>query len=377
MKKNPVKVTILFFSLFFLLSSCTERDRSASCDIIIEGRVKNIPDGKVYLADALQWKNPVDSAECINGHFVFTIKTDSSFVPFLAAIHFADSSKQAGISRLIFRNHILGADSMNYSRDVFYLEKGTTTIEGDTTASPLLRIFAGRETELLFQNQLTDFGWLGNLDSVKRLVTIEGFKKQIRQYPFSYFLLQNIYASKEQYSNPELKGLLSLFSTDIQQSKAGIRLSNYLTIRPDPGSPYPDLMLLSSDNKLLPVIDTATKLNMLVFWASWCSPCRKEIPLLKYLYKKYAGRGLNIVSISIDEYNDRWKLALEQENMSWPQLIISKEKMQETKEVFSFTTIPLVIFTDSSGREIGRIPDYDPDNKKVYEAVISNHIMLK
>ena len=372
-----MKATTLFLSFLFLLSSCAERDRSASYNIIIEGHVKNIPDGKIYLADALQWKTPVDSAECINGHFVFTIKKDSSFVPFLAAIHFADSSKQAGVSRLVFRNHTLGADSMKYFRDVFYLESGTTAIEGDNTASPFLRIFAGRETGLLFQNQFTDFGWPGTVDSQKRLLTMEGFKKQIRQYPFSYFLLQNIYASKEQYSNPELKELLSLFSSDVQQSKPGIRLSNYLTIRPDPGSPYPGLLLLSSDNKQLPVIDTAAKLNMLVFWESWCSPCIKEIPLLKDIQRKYAGRGLHIVSISIDENKEQWLKALEQEKPGWQQLIISNEMMEKTMALFGFVTIPLVIFTDSSGVEIKRIPDYDPENKKLYEAVIASFITLK
>jgi thiol-disulfide isomerase/thioredoxin len=372
-----MKAPVLFSSLLFLLSSCTERDRRSSYNIIIEGHVKNIPDGKVYLAHAMQWKTPVDSAECINGHFVFTIKTDSVFVPYLAAIHFADSSKQAGISRLVFRNHTLGADSMNYSRDVFFLEKGTTAIAGDITASPFLRIFAGRETELLFQNQFTDFGWLGTIDSLKRLLAIDGFKKQIRQFPFSYFLLQNIYASKEQYSNPELKDFLFLFSSDVQQSKPGLELSNYLAVRPDPGSPYPGLMLLSSDNKLLPVIDTAAKLNMLVFWASWCSPCIKEIPLLKNIQRKYAGKGLHIVSISIDENKEQWQKALAQEKPGWQQLMISNELMEKTMALFGFVTIPLVIFTDSSGTEIKRIPDYDPENNKLYEAVISGVITLK
>jgi thiol-disulfide isomerase/thioredoxin len=374
---KKMKTAPLFSLLFFVLSSCTHKNSTISYNIIIEGHVKNIPDGKVYLTDALQWKTPVDSAECINGHFVFKIKTDSSFVPFLAAIHFADSSKQAGISRLVFRNYTLGADSMKYSRDVFFLEKGTTTMEGDNTASPFLRIFAGRETELLFQNQFTDFGWLGTIDPEKRLLAMEGFKKQIRQHPFSYFLLQNIYASKEQYSNPELKDFLSLFSSDVQQSKPGIQLSNYLSFRPDPGSPYPVLMLLSPDNKQLPVIDTGAKLNMLVFWASWCSPCIKEIPLLKDIQRKYAGKGLHIVSISIDKNKEQWKKALAQEKMSWQQLIIGNEMMEKTMALFGFVTIPLVIFTEGSGVEIKRIPDYDPENKKLYEAVVARFIALK
>lgn len=60
------------------------------------------------------------------------------------------------------------------------------------------------------------------------------------------------------------------------------------------------------------------KYYLVDFWASWCGPCRKEIPNLKKLYELYKGKGLEIVSVSIDKNETAWKKALAEEKLSWP-----------------------------------------------------------
>ncbi len=99
---------------------------------------------------------------------------------------------------------------------------------------------------------------------------------------------------------------------------------------------------------------------MLVFWASWCAPCRKEIPLLKEIEKKYSGTGLKMISISIDEKKEQWLKAVAYEKMNWPQVHVPLEQINDVQNQFRFTTIPLIIFTDSKGKEIKRFADYDP-----------------
>ena len=101
----------------------------------------------------------------------------------------------------------------------------------------------------MFKNQFTDFGWLGNIDSVKRLQRITFFKNEIRKHPFSYFLLQNIFEAKEQYTKKEMTEILSMFNQDVQKSKLGDRIKTYLVNRPDPNAPYPNLSLVNSINQ--------------------------------------------------------------------------------------------------------------------------------
>ncbi|MFN8290227.1 MAG: TlpA disulfide reductase family protein [Chitinophagaceae bacterium] len=359
----------LYITFFFLFYSCADKNEEAR-SVRIEGTVTGLPDTKLYLVDAGKWKTPLDSADCINGHFVFQIKTGPSFYPWLAAIHFIRNGDIAHPQRLKFRNPLLGADSLQSLRDAFYVEQGHTTITGVYNASPWLRIDGGRETRLCFKNQFTDIGWMGDKDSVRRKEKFRLLTEEIKQHPWSFFLLQSIYDSKELYQKEELNSLVDLFNDTVRSSEGFRRFRHYLTIRPAAGEPYPVLVLPTPQGEAGPVIDTASGMNMVVFWASWCMPCRKEIPQLKALYRKYAGRNINLVSVSIDTDTGQWQRALRQEQLPWRQYIIPADRIEETENIFGFTTIPLVVFTDTKGKETGRIADYDPGNTARYDSIL-------
>ena len=367
-----MKIISVIISILLLLTACN--NKRILEEIIIEGQVKNIPDGKVYLTEAHAWQIHLDSTECIKGHFIFKIKTDSLFVPYMAAIHFYDSSTSTKVGSLFFRNHMLGNDSMKYSGDAFYLEKGYTTIEGENQSKLNLRVFAGKETEIMYRNEFSAFGYLSNIDSAKRLQRIAFFEREIKKYPYSYFLLQSVFDAKEQYTKYEMKNILSLFEKDVQNSALGHKIETYLVNRTDPGMPYPNLSLLNSEGERQNIIYTKSKLNMLVFWASWCGPCRQEIPLLKEIANEYKGKGLNIVSISMDDNKGNWKKAMGEEKMSWSQYIVDKDKLDLVRTQFNFNAIPLVVFTDVNGKAIKKFCGYEKDQKKNYEAVINKYI---
>ena len=61
------------------------------------------------------------------------------------------------------------------------------------------------------------------------------------------------------------------------------------------------------------------------FWASWCGPCRGEIPNLKQLYKKYNGKGFTILGIYVWDIAENMKTALREEQITWPQLFDSEK----------------------------------------------------
>ncbi|MEO5945274.1 MAG: TlpA disulfide reductase family protein [Chitinophagaceae bacterium] len=360
-------ILFLFLAITFFLA-CNNKKEEHSPTIIIKGNITGVPDGKIYLAESRKWKTPIDSTTIKGGHFQFKTKSSS---PFLAAIHYWDSSQ---VKRLLYRNHTLGADSMQTSTDAFFVEPGNTSISGDNSKPPYLRIVAGKENQLLFSNQFLDFGWVGNLDSVGRLQKIAIFKKTIQQNPFSFFLLESIYRSGEQYSKTELKTIFSLFKTDVQQSKEGDAFKKYIAIRPDDNTPFPNLSLLTPENTSRSIFDSTAKINMLVFWASWCAPCRKEVPLLKEIEKKYNSTGLKISSISIDEKKEQWLKAVAYEKMNWQQVHVPLTQIADVQNQFRFVTIPLIIFTDNKGREIKRFADYDPENISAYESLINQYV---
>jgi thiol-disulfide isomerase/thioredoxin len=92
------------------------------------------------------------------------------------------------------------------------------------------------------------------------------------------------------------------------------------------GKPLPVFTLAGKDDKETTVasLSAGKKYILVDFWASWCAPCRREIPNLKNLYKKYASKGLEIISISIDKKEADWEKALEEEKFAWPNYLDTK-----------------------------------------------------
>ena len=87
------------------------------------------------------------------------------------------------------------------------------------------------------------------------------------------------------------------------------------------------------------------KYVLLDFWASWCGPCRKEIPNVKKAYEQFKEKGFEVVSISIDKNEDDWRKAVKDEQLVWPNF-----RSQSVADLFKVKSVPTVYLLDSEGR---------------------------
>jgi thiol-disulfide isomerase/thioredoxin len=97
-----------------------------------------------------------------------------------------------------------------------------------------------------------------------------------------------------------------------------------------------------------------SKITVIDFWASWCGPCRQEMPFMLELYDKYKDKGLNIIGISLDEDSDAWKAATQQLNIPWVQMSDLKGWENVIAKHFCVTSIPHTIVVDQQGKILKR-----------------------
>jgi thiol-disulfide isomerase/thioredoxin len=111
---------------------------------------------------------------------------------------------------------------------------------------------------------------------------------------------------------------------------------------------YPDV-----NGKFYGPSDFKGKVLLIDFWASWCGPCRAEIPNLKKVYEKYDRKDVEFLSVSIDKGKEEWIKALSQEKMPWIQVLAPKSG-SEVSKLYQFSGIPFLVVLDKEGRIVSK-----------------------
>ena len=107
------------------------------------------------------------------------------------------------------------------------------------------------------------------------------------------------------------------------------------------------------DGKKVSLSGFKGKVILLDFWATWCVPCKQEIPGFIELQKKYGGRGLQIVGVSVDDSLNMAKQYATQMKMNYP-VLLAEGKEDILKAYDPIPSIPVSIIIDRAGRIVSR-----------------------
>lgn len=122
------------------------------------------------------------------------------------------------------------------------------------------------------------------------------------------------------------------------------------------GQKFTDFEMRTPEGKTVKLSDYVGKGKTVLvdFWASWCGPCRREMPNLVEAYAKYKNKNFEIVGVSLDQNGDSWKEAIDKLNITWPQMSDLKYWNNEGAKLYAVSSIPHTVLIDGDGIILAR-----------------------
>ena len=133
------------------------------------------------------------------------------------------------------------------------------------------------------------------------------------------------------------------------------------------GDLAPNFTLKSATGANLRLSEFRGEVVLINFWATWCGPCRQEMPVLEKLYSRYRDVGFELLGVSIDENSAKARNMAKRLKVNYP-ILFDLEK--DVSELYDVDAMPTTVIVDRDGRVRHIYRGYLPGHEDKYQANI-------
>jgi thiol-disulfide isomerase/thioredoxin len=231
--------------------------------------------------------------------------------------------------------------------------------EMDTLLSEFIDSYPGTQQayDASFEAGLVNFTLQKPQKTVKYLeMFLEGATDAPRdKMAYGHFYLAEAYKGLGKYEDAEAEYKIILEQyRDVDRQLLSAVHQNTMTMESEKrlkvGSEPIAFEVTSIEGKKISTEQYKGKVLLLDFWATWCAPCKQEMPSVKKVYGKYNEKGFEIVGISLDRSRGDLDRYLASNNIQWPQFFDGKYWQNEIAVKYGVSSIPATFLIDKKGK---------------------------
>ena len=347
-------------------------------EFILNGSIEGVPDGKVVTLERYDdslGAIKVDAAKVKGGKFTFKGKVLEpemhslriENVPSLSYAIIENGEIDIEIVKdSTFKNKISGT----YNNDQLF-EFNQKGVANEKKKKEFGKNFQAKYIQAKNQN---DTATMKKIQSDYEKLD-KGIKTEIDEYLKSHpkafisaLLIKSLFGEYE----PNITKIETLYKgldKTIQDTKVGKsilkNLSDFKTVKV--GRRAPEFSAPNPEGKVVALSQSLGKITIIDFWASWCSPCRKENPNMVKLYSEFHDKGLNIIGVSLDKDATKWKEAIANDNLTWTQVSNLKEWKEPIAIQYGVKEIPSTYVLNQYGIVVAKNLSDDALKAKITE----------
>jgi thiol-disulfide isomerase/thioredoxin len=207
-----------------------------------------------------------------------------------------------------------------------------------------------------------------NLQAINNLITKHQKDRDREQLARLYLLDAHIYAdglNKPAKARSIWANVVANFPGTVAARGASLsmaRLDAQLAADPDPqvpeglalGQKFPGFNETSLGGQTLSVAACRGKVTLIDFWATWCPPCRAELPNVTAIYRTYHAQGFDIIGVSLDDDRNAVVNFTQARGMAWPQYFDGQGWDNKLAKKYGVHSIPMTYLLDRHGIIIGK-----------------------
>lgn len=365
------KFTGLLFSIFFLLLSAVSLANSSK-GYVLKGTLKGATNGtKIALVPFSKYSQKAELETVIkNGKFTFKGDVSEPRLYYLVLgdkndyyqimIENATITLKGEVAKKgekdKFKNIVVSGSKSNdyFKSQVLFREKLNDLFESNQSRYKDIIILASKTKGEKNSKKMDSVMQLPAFKEYEKaekdfFKTVESEFERVIQANKETFWGPLMMLSLYSYFTPDQRPTFEGMSKEAKESYYGEMASELLYPANKIGEKVHDFVTTDANGvkHSLAELIKGKKAVLIDFWASWCKPCRQELPNVKANYEKYASKGFEVISISIDSDPKAWQKALDDEKMKWPNF-----NDNEVATLYKVIAVPTTYLIDGEGKLI-------------------------